>query len=62
MTGATGSLHRVERKERGMSVRVMVILTAIVVLLPLVLMFAFNRTDQADSRGRRISRRWRAKT
>lgn len=45
-----------------MSVRVMVILTAIVVLLPLVLMFAFNRTDEADSRGRRISRRWRVRT
>ena len=45
-----------------MSVRVMVVLTAIVVLLPLVLMVAFNRTNEADSRGRRISRRWRAKT
>ena len=45
-----------------MSVRVMVILAAIVVLLPLVLMLAFNRTDEADSRGRRISRRWRVRT
>ena len=26
--------------------------------LPFVLMFAFNGTDVADSRGRRISRRW----
>jgi hypothetical protein len=39
----------------------MLIITAVVVLLPVVLMFAFNRTDEADSRGRRISRRWRAR-
>lgn len=44
-----------------MSVRVMVILTAVIVLLPPVLMVLFNRTNEADSRGRRISRRWRAK-
>jgi hypothetical protein len=45
-----------------MSVWAMVIITAVVVLLPVVLMFAFNATDQADSRGRRISRRWRVRT
>ncbi len=26
--------------------------------LPLVLMVLFNGTDEADSRGRRISRKW----
>lgn len=45
-----------------MSTWLMVLITAVVVLLPLVLMVAFNRTDQADSRGRRISRRWRVRT
>jgi cytochrome c-type biogenesis protein CcmH/NrfF len=30
----------------------------VVVLLPFALMFGFNRGDRADSRGRRISRRW----
>lgn len=45
-----------------MSTWVMVVITAVVVLLPVVLMFAFNRTDEADSRGRRISRRWRVRT
>ena len=43
-----------------MSTTTMVIVAAVVVLLPLVLMFAFNGTNQADSRGRRLSRRWRA--
>ena len=45
-----------------MSVTAMWIIAAIVILLPVVLMFAFNRTDEADSRGRRISRRWRVRT
>ena len=45
-----------------MSTTTMVILAAIVVALPVVLMFVFNRTDEADSRGRRISRRWRVRT
>ncbi len=44
-----------------MSVLAMVIIAAAVVLLPVVLMFAFNGTNQADSRGRRVSRRWRAR-
>ena len=44
-----------------MSVVTMAVITAVVVLLPLVLMLAFNRTDEADSRGRRISRRWRVR-
>lgn len=43
-----------------MSIWTMVIIAAVVVLLPVVLMFAFNGTDEADSRGRRISRRWRS--
>ena len=45
-----------------MSVAWMIGIGAVVVLLPVVLMFAFNRTDEADSRGRRVSRRWRAST
>ena len=44
-----------------MSALAMVIITAVVVLLPVVLMFVFNGTDQADSAGRRISRRWRVR-
>jgi hypothetical protein len=31
------------------------------ILLPLVLMVVFNGADEADSRGRRVNRRWRAK-
>ncbi|CAN5397924.1 hypothetical protein BH23ACT7_BH23ACT7_13830 [soil metagenome] len=30
------------------------------VALPFVLMAVFNGADEADSRGRRISRRWRS--
>ncbi|HWB71373.1 MAG TPA: hypothetical protein VG452_04080 [Egibacteraceae bacterium] len=33
-------------------------LGAAVVALPVVLMVAFNGDDEADSRGRRVSRRW----
>ena len=33
-------------------------IATVVVVLPFVLMFAFNGTDEADARGRRISRRW----
>ena len=43
-----------------MSIATMVIIAAVVVLLPVALMFAFNGTNEADSRGRRISRRWRS--
>ena len=39
----------------------MIWLTVVVLLLPLVLMFAMNGRNEADSRGRRISRRWRTK-
>lgn len=39
----------------------MVIITVVVLVLPLVLMFTMNGMDEADSRGRRISRRWRAR-
>ena len=42
-----------------MSVWTMVIITLVVVLIPVVLMLALNGVDEADSRGRRISRRWR---
>ncbi len=45
-----------------MSTWVMVTIAAIVVALPFVLMLALNGRDEADSRGRRISRRWRVKT
>lgn len=45
-----------------MSVWTMAILTAVVVLLPVLLMVVFNRSDEADSRGRRISRRWRVRS
>lgn len=34
-------------------------LTVAIVALPFVLMLAFNREDLADSRGRRLSHRWR---
>lgn len=44
-----------------MSALTMAILAAIVVLLPVVLMVAFNGRNEADSRGRRISRAWRTK-
>lgn len=30
-----------------------------IVLLPFVLTYVLNGTNQADSRGRRVSRRWR---
>ena len=43
-------------KEGGMTVWAMV--AVVVVALPFVLMFAFNGADRADSRGRRINRRW----
>lgn len=39
----------------------MVVVTAVVVLLPVVLMFGMNRRKLADSQGRRLSRRWRVK-
>ncbi len=45
-----------------MSTWAMVVIAAVVVVLPFVLMVAFNGRDEADSSGRRISRRWRVKT
>ncbi|CAN5920629.1 hypothetical protein BH23ACT10_BH23ACT10_12420 [soil metagenome] len=42
-----------------MTVWVMWLVAAVVVLLPLALMMIFHGSDVADSRGRRISRRWR---
>ena len=39
----------------------MIVITVTVLLLPVVLMFMFNGRNEADSRGRRISRRWRAR-
>lgn len=43
-----------------MSPWLMVALTVVFALLPFVLMVAFNGSDEADSRGNRISRRWRS--
>jgi hypothetical protein len=42
-----------------MTVWVMWLVVAAVVLLPVALMLIFNGDDVADSRGRRISQRWR---
>ena len=39
----------------------MIVIAAVVVALPVVLMLSFNGTNESDSRGRRISRRWRAR-
>jgi hypothetical protein len=39
----------------------MAIIAAVVVVLPIVLMVSFNGSNESDSRGRRISRRWRAR-
>jgi hypothetical protein len=36
------------------------VIAVVVVALPFVLMIAYHRDDVADSRGRRISRRWHA--
>ena len=41
-----------------MTLWVMVLVAAVVLLLPLALMVIFHGSDLADSRGRRISRRW----
>ncbi len=41
-----------------MTVWVMWLVAALVLLLPVALMIIFNGEDVADSRGRRISRRW----
>ena len=41
-----------------MSGWVMAVIAAVVVLLPVVLMIAFNRDNVADSRGRRVFRTW----
>lgn len=40
---------------------VMWLLGAVIVALPFALMLAFNGRNEADSRGRRVSRRWRAR-
>ncbi len=32
-----------------------------IVALPIVLTYAFHGTNQADARGRRLSRRWRGR-
>lgn len=36
----------------------MAVIAVVVVLLPIVLMVAFNRDNVADSRGRRVFSRW----
>lgn len=40
---------------------VMWLVAAVVLLLPVALMLIFNGQDVADSRGRRLSTRWRSK-
>jgi len=42
-----------------MTVWVMWLVAAVVLLLPVALMMIFHGQDVADSRGRRISTRWR---
>ena len=42
-----------------MTLWVMWLVAAVVLLLPVALMIIFNGGDVADSRGRRISNRWR---
>jgi hypothetical protein len=37
----------------------MVVLAAAIVLLPFVLMVAFNRRNRSDARGRRLNTGWR---
>ena len=44
-----------------MSAWTMVIIAGVVVALPVVLMLSFNGTNESDSRGRRLSHRWRAR-
>ena len=44
-----------------MSALTMAIIAAVIIVLPVVLMFLFNGTNEADSRGQRISRRWRSR-
>ena len=39
----------------------MLIMAAVVVIAPFVLMLVFNGGDRSDSRGRRVSRTWRAR-
>jgi hypothetical protein len=41
-----------------MTIWVMALVTVVVLLLPLALMVIFHGSDVADSRGRRINRRW----
>ena len=44
-----------------MDLGVMVAVAVAVVVLPFVLMVAFHGRDEADSRGRRLDARWRAR-
>jgi uncharacterized membrane protein len=37
------------------------VITAIVLVLPFVLMYAFNGRDRTDARGRRLDASWRAR-
>lgn len=45
-----------------LSETVMWVIGAGIVLLPFVLTYALNGTNQADSAGRRVSRRWRGRS
>lgn len=41
---------------------VMWVLGIAIVLLPFILSYALNGTNQSDSHGRRVSRRWRGRS
>lgn len=41
---------------------VMWVLGAVIVLLPFAITYTLNGTNQSDSRGRRISRRWQGRS
>ena len=45
-----------------MTVWVMWLVAVIVLLLPVALMIIFHGEDVADSRGRRVSHRWRSRS
>jgi hypothetical protein len=49
------------QKEDEMDPWLMWVVAIGTVLLPFLLLVVFNGTDVADGRGRRISRRWRAR-
>lgn len=59
--GVRGSLRSVDRpadRRKQMSGVAMAVIAVVAVLLPIILMVAFNRDNVADSRGRRVFHRW----